>query len=1117
MENRNFKKTSISLIIPMSLIGTLFAFPHKTNVKADAYTIATLPTTIDLNDSTDSEIRNYYSNLDSLSTSQRSGTNLLKNLKTILKTNQKYYSYDSNNDRIWSAYEITDRDWTLSPASSISGYNASTNKISNYSYGSGTDPYVHALYVDRNVTNQMHARANHQQTSWGINREHIWPKSRGFEAEGAGGARGDLMHLWAADGLSNNLHSNYSYGYVDKTKSYDVPNGISYASNNLKGISKTLGSGTVFEPQDSDKGDIARAMFYMAARYNNYDGDTNIDSNNPSLRLTSSASVPSSFTSTTSNPGECGIIADLLEWNKLDPVDEYEIHRNNLLFKNYTNNRNPFIDFPQWADLIWGNKSGNASPSTDSINDISTVTLTSISVDTLPTKTTYTEGESFNPSGMVVTAHYSNNTTSTLTSSDYTYTPSGLLTTSNTTITVNYQGFSASFNITVQSNGSSVGTEEETISSCVFATSSWGITNDTSPSMWTSGKPGNGFTANQGVQVTSGASGANATTRNSFSNVKKIVVHYCTNSSKGKGSINLKVGNTVFDNAFTVSPIGTTVREKEFNSSTGMNGTVKIEVTCTENSIYIYGIDIYEYLTSSLPTLQSISISGTYPTAFTVNDAFSTSGMVVTAHYSDSTTANVTSDCTFTGYDMSQTGNQTITVSYQGVTATYVITVGQSIKSYSLCGGTLLDGDYIIAFPVDNAADGSLYTLSNGLDSKNRFTYKTLYDNNGVVNNTDNDVVWHISSSGDYFTIQNKSNSTYLSTTGENKVGAFLSSASTDKSKWSITAETNADKYAVINKYNSENGASARLSSNTTYGFAPYAYGEEKDLNFYRLDDTSFVQATMVNQISAGDRITITATKNSVNYKLDSYSSSNGHYTGSTLSVSSKGLYKYADDQLLCFNVVTNGDHYGLQNDLGYLKYVANSDQNLKFEQSLSQNSSFDFVVLNNALAIKCTSADKYLLFNENTGNARFKFYGSTYSSINIYQTRLTGEAKKWAASFLEQTNNCDISNWDTLKNAYNALSSTSRNLLVNSYPNINGNIIEQALARYEYIWNDSRYDVLDFIYGLESSSSPVFKLNIFDNDGSLVKIIVVCALVGITCIGCYFFVSKHRSDDKDE
>ena len=65
-----------------------------------------------------------------------------------------------------------------------------------------------------------------------------------------------------------------------------------------------------------------------------------------------------------------GILSDLLEWNKLDPVDEYEIHRNNLIYKNFQHNRNPFIDFPEWADYIWGVKVGNIiNPLEDKINE----------------------------------------------------------------------------------------------------------------------------------------------------------------------------------------------------------------------------------------------------------------------------------------------------------------------------------------------------------------------------------------------------------------------------------------------------------------------------------------------------------------------------------------------------------------------------------------------------------------------------------------------------------------------------------------------------------------------------------------------------------------------------
>ena len=389
-------------IIPLSLgflalsLATLSGLKASHFVVAKAYDKANLPTTIDLNAVNDSDVRTYYSYLNALSDSEKTGTNLLKNLKTILKDGQQYYSYDvSNGKDIWKMYEITDRDWEKSPASEIEGYNASTNIITGYKYGEsasnkGSNPYIHALYVNRGEgkENNVHAWATDAgktshggNNEWCIDREHIWPKSQGFEDSdadpGTSGARGDPMHLWAGDSYVNSaLHSNYFYGYVDKTKNYtDGKDKYAYVTGNYMGFSKTLGgSVSVFEPQDSDKGDIARAVFYMVARYNNLAGnDSTIENDNPNLELVNDLAEwkQKGYISTSTTTGKYGILSDLLEWNKLDPVDDFEIRRNDILYRNYTKNRNPFIDFPQWADLIWGSDKNtkSANPQSDSIND----------------------------------------------------------------------------------------------------------------------------------------------------------------------------------------------------------------------------------------------------------------------------------------------------------------------------------------------------------------------------------------------------------------------------------------------------------------------------------------------------------------------------------------------------------------------------------------------------------------------------------------------------------------------------------------------------------------------------------------------------------------------------
>ena len=476
--------TSFSVLLGVCLATGIAAFVanNKCFQRADAYSVSSLPTTIDLNPNTEEEIRNYYSALDSLPESERQGTNLLKNLKNILKNGQKYYSYDSGSN-IWKMYEITDRDWVKSPASEISGYNASTNKITGYSYGSsasnkGMNPYLHALYVNRSVDNKMHAwaRESDDTTShgnnkeWGIDREHIWPKSHGFEDEAQGGARGDPMHLWPGDSdVNSSLHSNEFYGFVNITSGTKAGK-WEYARDNYVGTSLTLGtsisSDQVFEPQDSDKGDIARACFYMVARYNYLSGEDSdgINSNNPNLAFIQDNTSPSTgYMSSTTVTGNMGILTDLLEWHHLDPVDEFEIKRNDILYRNYTNNRNPFIDFPDWVDYIWGTATydgrnyqsydntptGAANRNADSLHIFASddKEVSKIEITKMPDKTTYKVGEAFDKTGMVVTATFVDNTTADVTakcSFSVDMTSAG-----EKEVTVTYKDKTAKFNIKV--------------------------------------------------------------------------------------------------------------------------------------------------------------------------------------------------------------------------------------------------------------------------------------------------------------------------------------------------------------------------------------------------------------------------------------------------------------------------------------------------------------------------------------------------------------------------------------------------------------------------------------------------------------------------------------------
>ncbi len=165
------------------------------------------------------------------------------------------------------------------------------------------------------------------------NREHSWPKSWFNDATPM---YSDLFHLVPTDGYVNGKRSNYPFGEVG-TASWTSSNGSKVGSCNFPGF-----SGTVFEPIDSYKGDFARNYFYMATRYQNVIANwENYDSNGDVIM--NGTSYPAFETWT---------INLLLAWHAADPVSPKETARNNAVYA-IQNNRNPYIDHPEYAVFVW--------------------------------------------------------------------------------------------------------------------------------------------------------------------------------------------------------------------------------------------------------------------------------------------------------------------------------------------------------------------------------------------------------------------------------------------------------------------------------------------------------------------------------------------------------------------------------------------------------------------------------------------------------------------------------------------------------------------------------------------------------------------------------------------
>ncbi len=137
----------------------------------------------------------------------------------------------------------------------------------------------------------------------------------------------DLFHLYPTDGWTNGIRSNHPFGEVENP-SVTTSNGSKRGANVYPGY-----TGIVFEPIDEYKGDFARTYFYIATRY---------------MDVMSGWSG-AAFEGNNLSEWQRNM---LLEWHWNDPVSEKETARNNTVFL-IQDNRNPYIDHPEWVDLIW--------------------------------------------------------------------------------------------------------------------------------------------------------------------------------------------------------------------------------------------------------------------------------------------------------------------------------------------------------------------------------------------------------------------------------------------------------------------------------------------------------------------------------------------------------------------------------------------------------------------------------------------------------------------------------------------------------------------------------------------------------------------------------------------
>ncbi len=249
-------------------------------------------------------------------------------LKTALYNKITGHSAQGYTPGVWNAFATTD----IQPNGKV--WDIYSTKFETAS------PYEFTLVTDQD--NGSGGSSEGQK----YNREHSFPQSW-FGSSSP--MVSDLHHVFATDKYVNGQRGDLPYGTVS------TPNWTSSIGGKRGPNTSGSFTGTAFEPVDEYKGDVARAQLYMATRYDNV-----IASWQPN------ATADNVLDGTTFPAYDAWFLNLLITWHNLDPVSDKEIKRNNAIYA-LQNNRNPFIDSPQFVKKIWG----GAIPAEPTVNAIS--------------------------------------------------------------------------------------------------------------------------------------------------------------------------------------------------------------------------------------------------------------------------------------------------------------------------------------------------------------------------------------------------------------------------------------------------------------------------------------------------------------------------------------------------------------------------------------------------------------------------------------------------------------------------------------------------------------------------------------------------------------------------
>ena len=252
------------------------------------------------------------------------GYALKSKLNVIISNGALDLGYGSGTGGLWETYFTSDRD---------KYYENNNTLLDMYSEKpGGADSYEYKLGRVVDGGNQCGNGSNNESSCY--NREHSVPKSF-FGGQSAVPMANDGHFVIPTDYYVNNQRSNYPYGETN-TPTFTSTNGSKLGISNFPGF-----NGIVFEPINEFKGDLARMSLFFITRYED-----------KLASFTPYQSGGNPLDGTIDRGYKQWYINLLLKWAAQDPVSQKEIDRNNAVYLRQQN-RNPFIDHPEWVNMIW--------------------------------------------------------------------------------------------------------------------------------------------------------------------------------------------------------------------------------------------------------------------------------------------------------------------------------------------------------------------------------------------------------------------------------------------------------------------------------------------------------------------------------------------------------------------------------------------------------------------------------------------------------------------------------------------------------------------------------------------------------------------------------------------